>query len=145
MSRAREITSDSEIKALLQEIEVIAVLGATPKAERASHEVASYLHRRGYAILPVTPAHAGKELWGESVRASLSELDRPVDVVDVFRRAEALEGHLDEILAMRPHPRVVWLQLGIENQPFTERLLEEGIAVVQNRCIKQEHQRLIGG
>jgi predicted CoA-binding protein len=140
-----ELTSDQELRQVLQEAHTIAVLGAHPDASRPAHYVPAYLHDQGCRILPVNGQHAGKELWGEPVRATLSDLGLPVDIVDVFRRAEALSAHLPEILAMKPRPKLVWLQQGIRNDEFARRLLDEGIAVVQDRCTMAEHKRLVAG
>ena len=84
----------------------------------------------------------GMTLWGEPVRASLAELDEPVDIVDVFRRSSLLMPHLPDILAMSPQPKLVWLQQGILSRAFADALLEEGIDVVQNRCTLADHRRL---
>ena len=97
-----ELSSDQDLRRVLQEARTIAVLGAHPESARPAHYVPDYLHARGYRILPVNSQHTGKKLWGEPVRATLSELGEPVDIVDVFRRADALDAHLEEILAMNP-------------------------------------------
>jgi uncharacterized protein len=140
-----ELTSDQDLRRALQDARTIAVLGAHPDASRPAHYVPAYLHGHGYRILPVNGQHAGKELWGEPVRATLAELGQPVDIVDIFRRAEALSAHLPEILAMQPRPKLVWLQQGIRNDEFAGRLLDEGIGVVQDRCTMAEHKRLLPG
>ncbi len=139
-----ELTSDQDLRRVLQEARIIAVLGAHPEASRAAYFVPDYLHKRGYVVLPVNSQHAGKELWGQTVRAKLSDLGQTVDIVDVFRRADALDAHLPEILAMKPRPKLVWLQQGIRNDEFARRLLDEGIAVVQDHCAMADHRRLIG-
>jgi uncharacterized protein len=72
----------------------------------------------------------------------LSEIREPVDIVDVFRRAELLEGHLEDILGMNPRPKLVWLQLGIRNPDFAAKLLEAGIEVIQDRCLMADHRNL---
>ena len=79
-----------------------------------------------------------------SVAATLAELQTPIDVVDVFRRPDALMDHLDDLLAMSPLPKCVWLQSGIRNDAFAVRLESAGIAVVQDRCLMVEHRRLFG-
>jgi predicted CoA-binding protein len=81
-------------------------------------------------------------LWGEAVRASLTDLGEPVDIVDVFRRPDLLPGHLDEIRAMTPRPRLVWLQLGIRNDAFAHAVEVLGIDVVQDHCALADHRRL---
>ncbi|MCB9764113.1 MAG: CoA-binding protein [Alphaproteobacteria bacterium] len=135
-----EWTREPDLRRVLTEARTVAVLGAHPDTSRPAFYVPDYLHSQGYRILPVNARYVGKTLWGEPVRASLAELAQPVDVVDVFRRSEAIPGHLEEILAMRPLPGVVWLQRGIRNDAAAERLLEAGIDVVQDRCMLADHK-----
>ncbi len=124
---------------LLETSRTIAVLGARDKPHQAGFYVGEYLARVGYTVFPVNPRLAGTRLFGATVVASLSEL-RDIDMVDVFRRSEDLHLHLDEILALRP--RSVWLQLGIRDEAFCERLRAEGIAVVQDRCTLADHRSM---
>jgi len=138
----RELTTTEEIRELLAGAKVFAVLGANPKTEKPAHYVGKYLQDHGYKVLPVNAMHADKQIWGQQVVARLDELKQPVDIVDIFRRADALEGHLEEILAMDPRPRVVWLQEGIRNDAFAQKLIAEGIQVVQDRCPKRQHEKL---
>jgi len=135
-----EYDSFEDISRILNEAKTIAILGAHAKPERPAHYVPVYLQEHGYRVLPVNAPRAGSELFGERVRATLAELGEPVDIVDVFRRAEALEEHLPEILAMKPLPKLVWLQLGIRNDAFAQQLLNAGIDVVQDRCTLAEHK-----
>ena len=90
----------------------------------------------------VNPGFAGRTLWDHSFVASLTDLGEPIDMVDVFRRPEALMAHVPEILGMRTLPKVVWLQLGIAHAEFARTLREAGIRVVQDRCALAEHRRL---
>lgn len=136
-----ELRDLNAIRSLLESARVIAVLGAHSDASRPANYVPQYLSEQGYRVLPVNPQLAGRELFGAVVKSSLTELDEPVDIVDVFRRSEALPAHLDEILAMKPRPRAVWLQLGITNDVFAEQLVREGLDVVQNRCTLADHRR----
>ncbi|MCA9539393.1 MAG: CoA-binding protein [Myxococcales bacterium] len=129
---------------ILESARTIAVLGAHPVAERPAHYVPAYLHDHGYRVLPVNATLAGTTLFDAPVLGSLDAIDEPVDVVDVFRRAEALPGHVDEILAMNPRPKVVWFQLGIRHDLVAARLRAEGIEVVQDRCMLADHRRLFG-
>ena len=138
----RELTTDEEIQQVLTEARTVAVLGAHAETTRPAHYVPAYLHARGYRILPVNPALAGQTLWGETVRSTLAELGEPVDVVDVFRRGEHLPAHLDDLLAMEPRPKLVWLQLHIRNDTVARELLAAGIEVVQDRCMLADHRRL---
>jgi uncharacterized protein len=134
--------SDDDLRTLLAAARRIAVLGAHPDPAKPARYVPDYLHDRGYQVLPANPAHVGRVLWDEPVRATLAEIGPPLDVVDVFRRSELLDGHLDDVLAVRP--RLVWLQSGIRNDAFARRLEDAGIAVVQDRCLMVEHRRLFG-
>lgn len=126
---------------ILTEARTIAVLGAHDDPARPACYVPEYLYSQGYRILPVNPLLVGRTLWGERVRGTLAELQQTVDVVDVFRRAEFLAAHEADILAMQPRPPVVWLQLGIREAAFAQRLEAQGIAVVQDRCTLADHRR----
>ncbi|MDQ3458617.1 MAG: CoA-binding protein [Deinococcota bacterium] len=137
------LNSLEDIKRVLEGAQTIAVLGANPKTDRPAHYVPAYLRSQGYRILPVNSAHEGKEMFGERVRPRLSELGEPVDIVNVFRRSRDVPGHLDDILAMSPKPKVVWLQLGIQSDEAAAALTEAGIAVVQNRCLLVDHRTLL--
>lgn len=127
---------------ILESARTIAVLGAHPEPSRPAHYVPQDLHQHGYRIIPVNPAHLGKTLFGGPVHATLAELDEPIDVVDVFRRSEAIPDHLDDILAMTPPPKHVWLQLGIRNDAVAEKLRAHGIDVIQDRCMLADRRRL---
>ncbi len=121
----------------------IAVLGAHRDPMRPAHYIPKGLARAGYSVYPVNPALAGEELFGQTVAASLQDLDEPVDLVNVFRRSEQLPEHLDEILALSPRPKVVWLQSGIRHVEFQRSLEATGITVVADRCILSDFQRLL--
>lgn len=137
-----ELNSDKDLKRVYENAGTVAVVGAHPDSEKPAHYVPAYLKEQGYKILSVNPGYAGQELWGEPVHDSLFGLEEQVDVVDFFRRSEALPDHLDEILTMEPRPSVVWLQQGIRNDEFTQKLTEAGIDVVQDRCMYANHKRL---
>jgi predicted CoA-binding protein len=132
--------SPEDRRLILAESDTVAVLGAHPSPGRAAHDVPAYLVAAGYRVLPVNPTRPGVELWGEKVATSLAALTTPVDVVDVFRPSESLAGHLDDVLAMSPRPRVVWLQLGIRDSAFEAALLGAGIDVVHSACTLADHQ-----
>lgn len=137
-----EIVTTTAVAEALRSARTIAVLGAHHDAIRAACYVPDYLRAQGYRIFPVNPALAGTTLWGEPVRATLASILAPVDIVDVFRRPDLLPGHLDDILAMSPRPRIVWLQLGIRNDAFARDLSAAGIDVVQDRCTLADHRAL---
>lgn len=137
-----ELTTERQIEEVLRAARVVAVLGAHTEPSRPAFYVPDYLHAQGYRVLPVNPLFAGQTLWGEPVRPRLDALGERVDIVDVFRRPDLLPGHLAEILAMSPRPRLVWLQQGIRNDDFARALQAEGIDVVQDRCTLADHRRL---
>jgi uncharacterized protein len=136
-----ELHREQDIAAVLERASAIAVLGAHHEAQRPAFYVPDYLHQQGYRVLPVNPQLVGQTLWGQTVRASLTDLTEPVDLVDVFRRPEALDDHLAEFLAMRPQPRVIWFQLGIRNDRVASALVASGLDVVQDRCTLADHRR----
>ena len=134
--------NDARLREILVSSPTIAVLGIHDERDKAAFYVPEYLHDEGYRIIGVNPRFAGAEMFGERVRAQLRDIGEPIDLVDVFRRSEAVAAHVDDILAMSPRPKVVWLQLGIENEVAAKRLEEAGIEVIQNRCTLADHQRL---
>lgn len=136
MKKGRIINSDSELKAILEQAKVIAVLGLSPKPERDSNKVARYLQDNGYKIIPVRPAQ--KELLGEKAYKSLDDVSNPVDIVNVFRNSSQIMPHAHE--AIRNGAKVFWMQLGIENEEAAELLMSAGIDVIMNRCTKVDHE-----
>jgi predicted CoA-binding protein len=128
------------IEAILRTSRRIAVVGLSPKPERPSHGVASYLKNAGYTIVPVRPT--GTIILGEPVQPNLraAAATGPLDIVNIFRRSEFVPALLDDLLAVRP--RLVWMQMGIRNEPTARRLEAEGIAVVMDRCLAVDHQFL---
>lgn len=131
-----------DIRRILEETRTIAVLGASDRRDRAGFFVGEYLRRVGYRVFPVNPLHVGQVLFGQPVVARLANLPDPVDMIDVFRRPDALPAHVDEILALAWKPRVVWFQLGVRNDAAAKRLVRAGIDVVQDRCALAEHRAL---
>ncbi|MCO4761232.1 MAG: CoA-binding protein [Myxococcales bacterium] len=135
-----ELTRPTQTAAVLESARVIAVLGAHASTWKPAHDVPAYLAEQGYRILPVNPKFAGRELFGQVVVATLSDVTEPVDILNVFRCAAEIPGHVDEILAMTPRPRVVWLQLGIRHDEAVRTLMDHGIVVVQDRCTLADHR-----
>ena len=135
---------DTYIGAILREVKSIAIVGASANDVRPSFFVAKYLIDKGYEVFPINPGQAGKEILGRPVFAALADLPQPVDMVDIFRASAAVPGVADEILAMEPLPKVVWMQLTVRHDETAARLEEKGIRVVMNRCPKIEYGRLSG-
>lgn len=134
--------TDTRLREILQTSPTIAVVGLHNEPEKAAFYVPEYLVEEGYRVIGVNPRFVGEEILGERVRAQLRDIKEPVDLVDVFRRGEQVASHVDDILAMSPHPKVVWMQLGVKNDEAARRLEAEGIEVIQNRCTMADHQRL---
>jgi predicted CoA-binding protein len=132
------ITDDKKFKEILDTSKTIAVLGLSPKPERASNQVAGYLKAQGYRIIPIRPGET--EILGEKVYTSLDDVNEPIDIVDVFRNSDQVMDHVNEVIRLKP--KVFWMQLYIENKEAAALLTEAGIDVVMNRCIKVEHGRL---
>lgn len=135
---------DSYIGGILDEVRVIAMVGASPNNVRPSYFAMKYLLGKGYKVIPVNPGHAGKEILGQTVYAKLSDIPEPVDMVDIFRSSEAAGAVVDEALEMEPLPKVVWMQLGVRNNEAAAKAEAAGLKVVMNRCPKIEYGRLSG-
>ena len=134
--------SDADVAGVLRAVKVIALVGWSPKADRPSHRVAAFLKDAGYRVIPVNPGQAGVEVLGEVVRASLSDIAEPVDMVDIFRRSEEVGPVVAEALAALPGLRVIWMQLGVMHEPAAEAARTAGLTVVVNRCPAIEIARL---
>ncbi|MFW8636244.1 CoA-binding protein [Cribrihabitans pelagius] len=136
--------SDDLLKSILQRTRTVAVVGVSMNPVRPSYYVARYLSLKGFRVIPVNPGHAGKPLFGETVRASLSEIEGPVGMVDIFRRSEAVPAIVDEALEVFPELQTIWMQIGVEHAEAAAKAKARGVTVIQNRCPKIEYQRLFG-
>ncbi|MCA0962085.1 CoA-binding protein [Salipiger bermudensis] len=136
--------SDAFLKSVLDRTKVIAVVGVSLNPVRPSYYVARYLSLRGYRVIGVNPGHAGAMLFGEEVRGAIEELPAEVDMVDIFRRSEAVPGIVEAALAHLPGLRTVWMQIGVEHAEAAAMAEARGVDVVMNRCPKIEYQRLHG-
>jgi predicted CoA-binding protein len=136
--------TDEQLKTVLKRAKRIAVVGVSLNTVRPSYFVARYLSLKGYQVIPVNPGQAGKMLFGQTVRASLSEIEGGVDMVDIFRRSETVPAIVDEALAASPALQTVWMQIGVMNDAAAETAEARGVTVIQNRCPKIEYQRLFG-
>ena len=136
--------SDDLLKGILTRTKTIAIVGVSMNPVRPSYYVARYLGLKGFTVIPVNPAHAGKMLFGQTIRASLRDIGQPVDMVDIFRRSEAVPLIVDEALEVFPDLQTIWMQIGVENPEAAAKAETRGVVVIQNRCPKIEYQRLFG-
>lgn len=138
-----DFKDDEDIARIAHCVKVIAVVGLSPNEARPSWGVARYLQANGYRVIPVNPGQAGGTILGETVYASLSDIPDsiPVQMVDIFRKSEAIGAIVDEALAHLPHLTSIWLQLGIRNDAAASRAKARGIIVIQDRCPKIEFPR----
>ncbi len=139
-----ESYSDPHLRDILKRSKVIAIVGVSMNEVRPSFYVARYLSLKGYRVIPVNPGHAGAMLLGQRVRASLSEIDEPVDMVDIFRRSEHVPPIVDEALTHLPMLKTIWMQIGVRHEEAARAARAKGVDVVMNRCPKIEYQRLFG-
>ncbi|SIS65802.1 hypothetical protein SAMN05421759_102124 [Roseivivax lentus] len=135
---------DADLRRILRRTRVIAMVGVSANPIRPSNYVGRYLSLRGFDIRPVNPGLAGQMLFGNPIAASLSEIDAEVDMVDIFRRSDAVPEIVDEALAVLPHLKTVWMQIGVTHEEAAAKARARGLDVVQNRCPKIENQRLFG-
>ncbi len=141
-------TPDPRLRQILEETATIAMVGASTGHVSASLFVATYFSGRGRRVIPVNPARVGETLLGEPVLARIRDIPRDVavDMLDVFRRPDAVPGIVDEALAhLTPGLRTVWMQYGVRHEAAAAKARAHGLAVVQDRCPKVEHMRLFGG
>jgi predicted CoA-binding protein len=131
---------DSYIRGILDTYKVFAMVGASPNQVRPSYFVQKYLLAKGYRVIPINPGHAGKEILGQTVYASLKDIAEPVEVVDIFRNSKAALDITKDAIAIGA--KVVWMQLGVRNDEAAHLAEEAGLTVVMNRCPKIEYGRL---
>ncbi len=133
---------DNYLKQILTSVKIIALVGASPKPDRASHRVMAYLQARGYRVIPVNPQYCGETLLGERVYSRLDEIPETikVDMVEVFRRSEAVPEIAEA--AIRIRAKVLWLQLGVIHGDAARRAQEHGLQVVMDRCPNIDIPRL---
>jgi predicted CoA-binding protein len=128
---------------ILTAYKTIAIVGLSDDPYRPSYFAAIYMQSWGYDIIPVNPRLAGQTILGQPVYATLADIPRPVEIVDVFRKAADTPPIADEAIAIGA--KVFWLQLGIVNEEAARRARAAGLDVVMNRCVKIEHARFFGG
>jgi predicted CoA-binding protein len=137
------ITDPDGIVDLIRHTRSIAVLGIKPEShgDQAAHYVPAHMRDAGYEIIPVPVYYPDvTEIFGTPVFRKLTDIGRPVDMVNVFRRPNDIDQHVDDIIAIKP--KSVWFQLGIRNDQAAQKLAEAGIKVVQDRCLMVEERRV---
>ena len=134
-----EATSDDEMRQILSDAKTVAVVGISDKPDRASYRVADFLMKHGYHILPVNPTI--DTALGVRVYGSLRDLDERVDVVDIFRRSDAVMEIVDDAIAIGA--KVVWMQEGVINHEAARRAQEAGLQVVMDHCMMKEYRHLM--
>jgi predicted CoA-binding protein len=138
--------TDDYITEILTSARTIAMMGASTNKIRPSYFAMKYLLSKGYTVHPVNPGSAGQKLLGQTVYGSLAEVPGPVDIVDIFRNAEAAAGIVADAVALREklNIKVIWMQLSVRNDAAAVAAEQAGMKVVMNRCPKIEYGRLCG-
>ena len=130
----------NNLRALLENVRSIAVVGAKDAPGQAVHNVGKYLMRAGFRVFPIHPVR--ENVWGLPTYKSIGDLPEQVDLIDLFRAAEYCPDHAREVLALPWKPKGFWMQLGITSPEAAELMEKAGIAVVQDKCLMVEHRRL---
>jgi predicted CoA-binding protein len=133
---------DSYIRGILNTVKTIAMVGASEKDNRPSYFAFKYLLERGYRMIPVNPGHAGEDMLGQRIYARLADIPEPVDMIDIFRGPQYALAIVQEALALKTPPQVIWMQLGVRNDEAAALAEANGMKVVMNRCPKIEYGRL---
>ncbi len=135
---------DDHLREILRSVQTIAMVGISPRWNRPSFFAMKYLQAKGYRVVPVNPGAAGQAILGETCHAALAEVPGRIDMVDVFRDAEAAGAVVDEAIALKEEKgiRIVWMQLDIRNDAAAARGEAAGLTVIMNRCPKIEFGRL---
>ena len=136
--------SDNFLRDILKTTQSIAMVGLSMNETRPSYFVGRYLHKSGYKIIPVNAGHAGKYFFGQLVMSSIDEIREPVDMVDIFRKPEAVPQIVEDSLAKLKGLKTIWMQIGIKHESAAQKARDFGLKVVEDRCPKIEHQRLFG-
>lgn len=139
-----ETYTDAHLKDVLKTTRTVAVVGVSTNPVRPSYYVARYLALKGYTVIPVNPIYAGETLFGRKIVAGFDDIDMAVDMVDVFRRSDAVPEIVDAAMAALPGLKTIWMQIGVEHAAATAKARAASLTVIQNRCPKIEYQRLFG-
>lgn len=137
---------DVMMQRVLKDTRIIAMAGASPNWVRPSNFAMKYLLGKGYQVHPINPGHAGKEIWDQTVYASLADVPGSIDMLDIFRNSAAAGNLVDEAIELKDEKqiKIVWLQLGVINHEAAARAEAAGLTVIMDRCPKIEYGRLYG-
>lgn len=139
----RTMKADGMIAAMLANTKTIALVGASTNEARPSYAVMAYLLRHGYEVIPVNPGAAGQDILGQMCYASLSEIPKKIDMVDIFRQSQYCLPIVEEAIAIGA--QYIWMQIGVQNGEARRLATNAGLSVIEDRCTKIEHTRLILG
>lgn len=136
---------DDDIARIARSTRCIAMIGLSPNEARPSWGVARYLKSQGFRVIPVNPAEAGSTILDEQVYADLHAIpaEAGVDMIDIFRRSDAVPTIVDQALASLPRLRTIWMQLGVSHAAAANRARSRGLTVIENRCPKIEFPRFL--
>ena len=132
---------DKKLKEIFTESKVIALVGASSKKDKTSHIVMKYLIEFGFEVIPVNPSAAGQEILGQMTFKSIKEINKQIDIVDIFRPSNEAEKIVEE--AKDLNPKTIWLQLGIKSEKAEENAKSINANYIENSCIKTEYQRIM--
>jgi len=139
-----ETYSDAELRKVLGAVKTVAIVGISTNPARPSYFVGRYLGLKGYTVIPINPGHAGKTLFGKTIIDDLENDSQSVDMIDIFRKSEAVPEIVDQALEKFQNLKCIWMQIGVQHEAAAAKARARGVTVIMNRCPKIEYQRLFG-
>ena len=139
-----ETYSDAELRNVLGAVKTVAIVGISTNPARPSYFVGRYLGLKGYTVIPINPGHAGKTLFGKTIIGDLENVSQSVDMIDIFRKSEAVPEIVDQALEKFQNLKCIWMQIGVQHEAAAAKARARGVTVIMNRCPKIEYQRLFG-
>lgn len=139
-----ETYSDAELRKVLGAVKTVAIVGISTNPARPSYFVGRYLGLKGYTVIPINPGHAGKTLFGKTIIDDLENVSQSVDMIDIFRKSEAVPEIVDQALEKFQNLKCIWMQIGVQHEAAAANARARGVTVIMNRCPKIEYQRLFG-
>jgi predicted CoA-binding protein len=139
-----ETYSDAELRKVLGAVKTVAIVGISTNPARPSYFVGRYLGLKGYTVVPINPGHAGKTLFGKTIIDDLENVLQSVDMIDIFRKSEAVPEIVDQALEKFQNLKCIWMQIGVQHEAAAAKARARGVTVIMNRCPKIEYQRLFG-